>query len=151
MNQTDKTIKIFSWMFLSTGIFAIVGALYTWGDGPLYLQDDLLTALVPWADLLFTGPISILAAYGVISRKNWGFVLGLMACGIYLFGSALVYISVFWIGAPYPMKLVLPPIVGVLFSIIYPIWAVKNPAVFQPQTDKILLKHAVKRVRLESV
>ena len=87
MKQSNKIEKFISWMFLSTGVFAIVGALYTWGEGPLYLEDDLLTALVPWADLLFTGPLSILAAYGIFIRKDWGHVVGLMVCGIYLFGS----------------------------------------------------------------
>ena len=70
MNQTDKTIKFFTWLFLSTGIFTIVGALYSWGDGPIYAQDDLLKVLVPWGDLIITGPLSLLAAYGVGMRKS---------------------------------------------------------------------------------
>ena len=91
MNQTVKTAKLFSWLFLSTGIFAIVGALYTWGDGPIYQQKDLLAVLVPWADLLITGPLSLLAAYGVWKRALGGFILGLLVSGIYLFGSGLVW------------------------------------------------------------
>lgn len=151
MNQTVKTAKFISWFFLLTGIFAIVGALYTWGDGPIYHQKDLLTVLIPWADLLITGPLSLLAAFGVWNRKSWGFLLGLMVCGIYLFGSALVYISLLWNGAPYPFELVFPPIVGILFSISYPIWILKNPHVLNLHPEKIRLKHAVKRVRMEEL
>ena len=130
MSNTNKSLKLFAWFFLSTGIFAIVGALYTWGDGPLLAQEDLLTALIPWADLLFTGPLSLFAAYGVSQKKSWGPILGLMTCGIYLFGSALVYISLIWNGAPYPLKLALPPLAGIAIGIIYPIWVIKNPQIY---------------------
>ena len=122
MNQTDKTVKFFSWLFLSTGIFAIVGAIYTWGEGPLYQQNDLLTALVPWADLVITGPLSLIAAYGIKHKKDWGIIVGLMTCGIYLFGSVLVYITLVWQGAPYPLHLALPPLIGIALGIGYPLW-----------------------------
>lgn len=122
MNQTEKSTKLIVWMFLSTGVFAIVGALYTWGDGPIYHQNDLLLVLVPWADLMITGPLSVLAAYGIWKQSVWGHFLGLMVCGIYLFGSALVYIALVWEGTPYPLKLALPPVIGIGFSIIYPLW-----------------------------
>lgn len=151
MNQTVKTAKFFSWFFLLTGIFAIVGALYTWGDGPIYHQKDLLTVLIPWADLLITGPLSLLAAFGVWNRKSWGFLLGLMVCGIYLFGSAMVYISLLWNGAPYPLELAYPPIVGIGFGIAFPIWVLKNSLVINLYPGKIHLKRAVKRVRMEKV
>jgi len=149
MNQTVKTSKFFSWLFLSTGVFAIVGALYTWGDGPIYDQKDLLIVLVPWADLLITGPLSILAAFGVWKFRSWGFILGLMVCGIYLFGSALVYITLIWNGAPYPPELLYPPILGIGFGIAYPIWLLKYPQALTLQPDKIRLKKAVKQIRME--
>ena len=151
MNQTVKTSKFFSWLFLSTGIFAIVGALYTWGDGPIYHQRDLLAVLVPWADLLITGPLSILAAFGVWKMRSWGFSLGLMVCGIYLFGSALVYIALIWNGAPYPPELAYPPILGIGFGIAYPIWLLKYPQALNLRPDKIHLKKAVKSIRMEEV
>ena len=151
MNQTVKTSKFYSWLFLSTGIFAIVGALYTWGDGPIYHQKDLLAVLVPLADLLITGPLSLLAAYGVGKRLSWGTALGLMVCGIYLFGSALVYISLFWNGAPYPLELALPPIIGIGFGIFYPIWVLRNSQEFKFLPEKVHLKRAVKKVRMEEV
>ncbi|MCJ7733560.1 MAG: hypothetical protein MUP11_03335 [Anaerolineales bacterium] len=151
MNQTDKICKFFSWLFLSTGIFAIVGAIYTWGEGPIFDQNNLLAVLVPWGDLLITGPLSLLAAFGVARRKPWGFVAGLMVCGIYLFGSALVYISLIWEGAPYPFKLAFPPIIGVGFGISYPIWLLRNQQVFSQQPEKINHNRAVKRIRVEEV
>ncbi len=66
MNIKIAPQKLFAWFFLSTGIFAIIGALYSWGQGPIFLQKDLLIVLVPWADLLITGPLSLLAAFGVV-------------------------------------------------------------------------------------
>ena len=149
MNQTVKTSKFFSWLFLSTGIFAIVGALYTWGDGPIYHQKDLLAVLVPWADLLITGPFSLLAAFGVWKMRSWGYQLGLMVCGIYLFGSALVYIALIWNGAPYPPELAFPPILGIGFGIAYPIWVLKNTQIFNIQAGKIHMKRAVKQIRMK--
>jgi hypothetical protein len=151
MNQTAKTCNFFSWLFLSTGVFAIVGALYTWGNGPIYLQKDLLTVLIPWADLLITGPLSLLAAIGVWRRKSWGFLLGLMACGMYLFGSALVYVSLLWNGAPFPIELVFPPVVGIVFGIFFPIWVLRNPRVFNLQPEKVHLKRTVKIIQSEEV
>ncbi len=149
MNQTGKATTLFSWLFLSTGIFAIIGALYTWGEGPIYQQKDLLAVLIPWADLLITGPLSLLAAYGVWKRASGGFILGLLVSGIYLFGSGLVYISLFWHGAPYPLELALPPVIGIGFGIIYPIWVLRNIQILSRLPQKVHLKRAVKRVRME--
>lgn len=151
MNQTVKNSKFFSWLFLSTGIFAIVGALYTWGIGPIYHQKDLLVVLIPWADLLITGPLSLLAALGVWKMRSWGYLVGLMVCGIYLFGSALVYISLIWNGSPYPPELAYPPILGICFSIAFPIWVLKNVQIFNLSPGKIRLKRAVELVRMEEV
>ncbi len=151
MNRTEKSIKWIAWMFLSTGVFAIVGALYTWGDGPIYLEQDLLTALVPWADLMITGPLSLLAAYGIWNKRTWGHILGLMVCGIYLFGSALVYIALVWNGPPYPLKLALPPVIGIAFSIIFPYWLINHLDLLSGKTSNVNLKRAINRVRLDQV
>lgn len=142
MKKIAKTTQLFTWIFLSTGVFAILGALYTWGEGPLFSEDDLLTALVPWADLLLTGPLSIFTAYGIKQNKSWGFYLGLMVCGIYLFGSLLVYISLAWHGAPYPPQLSLPPLSGIAIGIAFPIWVLRKqqllllPANSQPARNE---------------
>jgi hypothetical protein len=45
-----------------------------------------------------------------------------MTSGIYLFGSALVYIWLIWEGQPYPLTLVLPPLVGIAIGISFPAW-----------------------------
>jgi len=130
MYQDSKLLNSYSWIFFSTGVFAVVGAIYTWGEGPLYLQDDLLTALVPWADLVLTGPLSILAAYGLAARKNWGVITGLLVCGIYLLGSTLIYITLIWEGLPYPLQLAIPPLAGIAIGISFPLYALRNQAEF---------------------
>lgn len=119
--------RVFAACFWSTGVFALVGALYTWGEGWLFAQQDLLLVMLPWADLLLTAPCSILAGYGIWKRKRWSLPLGTMTCGMYLLGSALVYIAVLWQGPPYPPRLLLPPVFGIGFAAGYLAWIWKNP------------------------
>ncbi|NQS92614.1 MAG: hypothetical protein HQ574_09415 [Chloroflexi bacterium] len=107
--------------------------------------------MVPWGDLLITGPLSLLAAFGVARRKSWGYVVGLMVCGIYLFGSALVYISLIWDGAPYPLKLVFPPVVGIGFGISFPIWIFNNPRLWSVEMKPASKSHMIKQRHLEEV
>jgi hypothetical protein len=95
-----------------------------------------LTILAPWADLLFNGPISILAAKGVHFKKNWGYIVGLMVCGIYLFDSGLVYITLIWQGVSYPLQLALPPIIEITFGFLYPSWIIRRRIFpLQPETN----------------
>jgi hypothetical protein len=49
----------FGILFILTGVFAIAGGLYTWGDGSIFSKTELLTVLIPWADIILTGPISL--------------------------------------------------------------------------------------------
>ena len=63
--------KIFGILFILTGIFAIVGGLYTWGDGSILSQSELVRVLIPWGDVILTGPLSIIGGYGIL-KKNLG-------------------------------------------------------------------------------
>lgn len=112
-----KTMKkIFGILFLLTGIFAILGGLYTWGDGSIFLQTELLTVLIPWADVIFTGPISLISSYGILKNKRWGNVCGLLTSGTYIFGSILVFITIFW-NTNYSLFLFIPSVSGLLIGI----------------------------------
>ncbi len=105
--------------FASTGLFALVGAIYTWGDGVLWLQPKGIGLLLPVTDLLTAMPLSFLTAYGFWCKKRWALPLGLVTCGVYVFGSFAVY-TLLWVqGPPYPWKLILPPIAGLTFSAYY--------------------------------
>jgi hypothetical protein len=117
---------IFSWLFTATGIFAILGALYTWGEGPILEQTSLLCILLPWGDLLITGPFSLLTAIGLFKHTKWAPVLGLMTSGIYVFGSTLVNVCLVWNGPPYPLQLALPALAGLLIGISYPGWFLRR-------------------------
>jgi len=119
----DNIRIIFTWAFLSTGIFAVVGALYTWGAGWLFAEEDLIDFLLPMADLVVAAPLSFLAAWGLYQQKSWRLLLGMLACGTYLFGSVQVYIVVIWRGTPYPWELVLPPIFGIILVGSFSYWA----------------------------
>ena len=130
-NPTDghSSTVLFAWLFLSTGVFAIIGALFSWGEGWLFSQKNGCVRLVQMADLVVAGPISLLAAWGLFLKKRWGIASGLMASGIYVFGSALVYIQVFGQGTPYPLRLVVPPIFGMAIAAGFWVWVVKKPSV----------------------
>jgi hypothetical protein len=115
----SATGKTFAWLFFLTGVFAIVGALFTWGIGWLFKQTELNTSLLPIADLIIAGPLSIISSYGLFRKKTWGVILGLLTCGVYVFGSVLVYIQVIWIGSPYNFQLIIPPFFGIGISISF--------------------------------
>jgi cytochrome c oxidase subunit IV len=126
MNTNHKLSLFYSIIFFATGIFAILGSLYTWGDGPILEQTNLLNVLIPWGDLLITGPLSLVTALGLLKQKRWGFILATMTCGIYIFGSTLVFICLVWNKAPYPIQLVLPPLAGILIGLSYPVWLTRR-------------------------
>lgn len=128
MDHTNK-YKLFAWLFITTGIFAIAGALYTWGNGWLFAQQHLINKLIPLADLVIAGPLSLVAGYGILIKKAWGIITGLVACGIYLFGSALVYILVAEGGLPIDIRYIIPPIFGIAISLSFIIWVYKSKRV----------------------
>lgn len=110
--------KVFGILFILTGVFAIAGGLYTWGDGSIFAQNELIKVLIPWADVILTGPISLICGYGILKRRTWGQVLGLATCGIYTLGSVLVFISVFW-NEDYSVHLIVPAFSGLLIGTGY--------------------------------
>ena len=107
--------KTFGALFILTGIFAISGGLYTWGDGSIFSQTELLTVLIPLADILLTGPVSLVSGYGILSDQTWGRVFGLLTSGIYLFGSVLVLITIVW-NRDYSVFLIVPAVSGGLIG-----------------------------------
>ena len=117
--------KLFGLLFILTGIFAIVGGLYTWGDGAIFSQTELLTVLIPWADIILTGPISLVCGYGILKKMKWGSVLGLMSSGIYIFGSILVFITMIW-NHDYSVFLILPSVSGFLIGINFVAFTLKE-------------------------
>ena len=108
--------KVFAILFILTGIFAIAGGLYTWGDGSIISQTELAKVLIPWADIILTGPISLMSGYGILKEQRWGEILGLLSSGIYIFGSILVFISIIW-NANYSMFLIIPAASGLLIGV----------------------------------
>ncbi len=126
MKKESKIYSVFAWLFFTTGLFAIVGSLFCWGEGWLFNQFNLSNGLIPLADLILTTPLSLIAAYGLWFKKVWGVYIGLLTSGIYIFGSVLVFITVIWKGSPYPVQLIIPPVAGLLIAISFFTLAVKN-------------------------
>jgi len=126
MLKQPLTHSLFTWLFLTTGIFAIVGSFYCWGEGWLFSQRNLSNVLIPLADLIVSGPLSIISAYGLWSKRGWGIYAALLSSGVYLFGSVLVFITITWNGSPYPIQLIIPAISGMSIAILFFVWVVKN-------------------------
>ena len=118
--MNDKKIifsdKLFSILFILTGVFAICGGLYTWGNGNLLTQTELVKVLKPWADVILTGPLSIICGYSILKNRYWGLVLGLVVSGIYIFGSILVFISIIWQNN-YSIFLIIPATSGMMIGL----------------------------------
>jgi hypothetical protein len=108
--------KLFGILFILTGVFAISGGFYTWGNGNLLTQSELVKVLVPWADVIITGPLSIICGYAILKNRYWGRTLGLVLSGIYIFGSVLVFISIIW-QHNYSVFLIIPAISGMMIGV----------------------------------
>lgn len=121
--------KVFGILFILTGIFAIVGGLYTWGNGSIFSQTELLTVLIPWADIILTGPISLVSGYGVIKNLFWGSVFGLVTSGIYILGSVLVFIAIVW-NNDYSVFLIVPSVSGFLIGWGFVVFSLKEKSNF---------------------
>jgi hypothetical protein len=78
--------RIFGILFLLTGLFAILGGLYTWGDGSIFNQSELIKVLIPWADIIFTGPLSMIAGIGLLKQHAWAVKTCVFLSGGYVFG-----------------------------------------------------------------
>lgn len=117
--------RIFGILFLLTGIFAIAGGLYSWGDGSIFTQSELLKVLVPWADIVLTGPLSIACGIGILRIYYWGKILGLVASGIYLFGSLLVFITMIW-NNDFTIILIVPSVSGFLIGLGFVVYCLKG-------------------------
>jgi hypothetical protein len=124
--KSQSIYSIYAWLFFLTGVFAIVGSLFSWGNGWLFSNFKLSTGLIPLSDLIITGPISIATAFGLWHKKDWGMYIGLVTSGIYIFGSVQVFVSLLWNGSPYPIQLIIPPIAGLSIAISFVFYQIKN-------------------------
>lgn len=117
--------KIYGILFILTGTFAILGGFYTWGNGSIFSQTELLTVLIPWADIVLTGPLSIITGYGILNKKNWGEIFGLITSGIYIFGSVLVFITIIW-NNDYSIFLLVPSLSGFFIGTSFAIFKIRD-------------------------
>ncbi|MFN4084194.1 MAG: hypothetical protein ACK4K9_11235 [Bacteroidia bacterium] len=117
--------KLFGWLFLLTGVFAILGGLYTWGDGSIFLQNELIMVLIPWADIILTGPVSVITGYALLKHINWANKAGLFTSGIYLFGSVQVFITMIW-NYHFSIILFIPALSGLLIALMFLRWQFYN-------------------------
>lgn len=121
--------KTFGVLFILTGVFAIAGGLYSWGDGSIFSQTELLTILIPWADIILTGPISLIGGYGILKHLKWGKIIGLVTSGIYIFGSVLVFITIIW-NHDYSLFLIVPSISGFLIGAGFVVFTINEKSTF---------------------
>jgi len=131
--------RLFGILFLFTGLFAIVGGLCTWGTGNIFFQKELINVLIPWADIILTGPLSLICGYGILKKQNWGHILGLCTSGIYVFGSILVFISIVW-NCDYPIHLIVPASTGFLIGLVYTINTISPLSLKRPEMELTINK-----------
>lgn len=117
--------RTFGILFILTGIFAILGGLYTWGKGSIFNQNELINILIPWADIMLSGPISLLCGYGILKNRPLGTILGLVTSGIYIFGSILVFITMYW-NQDYSLFLIIPALSGLLIGLGFIVFKFKE-------------------------
>jgi len=129
--------KVFGILFILTGIFAIAGGLYTWGDGSIFSQTELLKVLIPWADVLLTGPLSLLSGYAILKKLSWAKIFGLLTSGIYLLGSVLVFITIAW-NSDYSVFLIVPSVSGFLIAIGFTVFVLREKSLISFETQ---IKH----------
>jgi uncharacterized membrane protein (DUF2068 family) len=99
-------------------VFALVSALFTWGDGWVFAQKELTRAWIPLGDLALTVPLSLATAVGLWQGRAWGVRLGLVTSGVYLFGSVLVFVELMWMGE-LRWRLLLPALTGCTFAVVF--------------------------------
>ena len=124
--QLSSQHKLFGWLFLLTGIFSIISSLFAWGEGWLFSISKLDIMLIPMADLISIGPLSLISAFGIFKMKNWGLKLGTLTAGAYTYGSVLVFITLAWHGQPYSIKLIIPSFSGFIIGLSFLIFVLKR-------------------------
>jgi hypothetical protein len=104
-----------------TGIFAIVGALYTWGDGIIFtVESDFLPIIV--LDLFLIGPMCLMLSLAIFTQNHQMRTLKLIVVGMLITSSLMVYITEFLDGSPFDIIIILLPIMGLLLSLGLIIW-----------------------------
>jgi hypothetical protein len=129
--QAEKFATVISMSCLMTGLFAILGALYCWGAGPLFMAPASANTQLYYAEVFVCGPASIIAYAGYRKLRRWGLLASFASAGIYIYGSVMVYVSVFQGGFPFPLHLVIPPIFGLFISVMICGWSYKHYDLFQ--------------------
>lgn len=120
--------KFYSVLFILTGVLAIIGGLYTWGDGNILLQNELVQVLIPWADIIITGPLSIIGGIGLRKRKHAAFRLCTAVSGIYIFGSVMVFITMIW-NKSLSIFLLIPALSGLMIGVAFLLFISRNTTI----------------------
>lgn len=106
----------FARCFFLVGIFALMGSLYTWGEGWIMSNLDANMNPLIIADLLLTGPFLLMTSLALYRQKSWAIQMGMVSVGILLLGSLVVYIDLWLDGPPYLLHWALPPLLGLLLA-----------------------------------
>lgn len=122
MEQVNTFSKFLGMWCIMTGVFALIGSLYTWGAGVIFTVADPNLSLMT-TDLVLTAPLSLFLGYSILKRKSWAKQLSLMVAGILIYGSIAVYSSELIQGGPYNALLLIPPFFGLIQSIFLIYWS----------------------------
>ena len=125
MESSKSFSRILGYWCIGTGIFALIGSLYTWGEGILFtIASPHIPVMV--TDLILMVPFSFILGIAILNMKNWAKQLSLFYAGMTIYSSFLVYSTLFVIGPPYDTILMLIPIFGILQSLVLIYWSLST-------------------------
>jgi hypothetical protein len=119
--KANRFRSLLGYLTLSTGIFALISSLYSWGEGLIFTVETPMILIIA-ADLFITVPASLILSYGIFDRKPWVSGFRWFPIGMYLWGSAMVYIIELSGGAPYNIIFLLIPLSGISLAIFLILW-----------------------------
>lgn len=108
-------------LFMATGFFAMLGSIYSWGDGLLFRIQAGVNFNILVTDLVLAGPFSLVVGVALFNMHQRALVLGILACGMYLYGSVLIYVYM-WQYGDFQWLLFVPATFGLLFTVYYYFW-----------------------------
>ena len=110
--------KAVSWLFILTGLFAIIGALFSWGSGWLFDQPSSPATSLIYADLILAGPLAVLAGILKLNNLKYANAALLTSSGLMIYGSVQVWVMILMNQVPNNALFWIPSIFGFALALI---------------------------------
>ncbi len=125
MDSSKSFSRLLGYWCIAVGIFALIGSLYTWGEGILFsISSPHIPVMV--TDLLLVTPTALILGIAILTRKSWAKQLAQFYAGMIIYSSVIVYSTVLLIGPPYDIILLVIPIFGIIQAFLLVIWSLNT-------------------------